>query len=233
MVAEDVAVVLLPGLDGTGLLFQPLVEAAPPGVVPVVVEYPASSDSTIEALSSLVRDRQPDGRWLLVAESFSGPLAIKLSARNPPGLSGLVLVATAARWTYLRWFTWLPLTPLFRFRVPDLALRFLLVGRSAPQSLLSLTRAAIERVHPAVLASRLRELARVDATPDLRRVRVPVLYLEAQQDRLVRDRDRASVLNSPIEVEHQLAPGPHFLLQVQPAMCWQLILDFHHSQGAG
>jgi hypothetical protein len=28
-------------------------------------------------------------------------------------------------------------------------------------------------------------------------------------------------------------PGPHFLLQAQPGPCWQNILDFCHSQGAG
>jgi hypothetical protein len=34
------ALVLLPGLDGTGLLFQPLVEALSKDIEPIVVSYP-------------------------------------------------------------------------------------------------------------------------------------------------------------------------------------------------
>jgi alpha-beta hydrolase superfamily lysophospholipase len=86
--------VLLPGLDGTGEQFAPLIDALGPDVPTVVVRYP---DAPLDyeaheqiAASALPRDRP----YILLGESFSGPIAISLAAQFPRGLLGCILCAS-------------------------------------------------------------------------------------------------------------------------------------------
>ncbi len=70
--------VLLPGMDGTGLLFTPLLSALPIGVDPIVVSYPADRAASPEELLRIVLAHLPgEGAYVLIAESFSGPLALR------------------------------------------------------------------------------------------------------------------------------------------------------------
>ena len=91
-------VVLLPGMDGTGQLFAPFLAELPSSWRSQVVTYPTDSPLDYAELAPRVRAACPStGEFLVVAESFSGPLAILLAASNPPGLTGVVLVASFAR----------------------------------------------------------------------------------------------------------------------------------------
>ncbi|MEZ4322484.1 MAG: alpha/beta hydrolase [Myxococcota bacterium] len=90
--------VLLPGLDGTGENFGPFVrELGAHGLESRVVRYRSDRPCTVAELRGIVEDALPDGSYLLVAESFSGPLGIEVAARGAPGCVGLVLVATFHR----------------------------------------------------------------------------------------------------------------------------------------
>ncbi len=89
-------VVLLPGLDGTEVLFRPLLgelrnEAQ-------VVEYPRAQPSSYSDLLPRVLDALPaDEEYLLLGWSFSGPLALQAALTSPPGLRGVVLCASFVR----------------------------------------------------------------------------------------------------------------------------------------
>ena len=90
-----VTLVLLPGLDGTGLLFGPLVAALPAGLRAAVVRYPVDRSMGYAELAASAAEQLPQGeRFVLVGESFGGPLAMILAAGRPAGLVGLVLCAT-------------------------------------------------------------------------------------------------------------------------------------------
>jgi hypothetical protein len=70
-----VTIVLLPGLDGTGDLFERFVAVAPSGVRPVVVSFPHAT--SYPDLRSVVRHQLPSvGSFVVLGESFSGPLAM-------------------------------------------------------------------------------------------------------------------------------------------------------------
>ena len=65
--------VLLPGMDGTGILFEPLLEALPQAWEAEVVQYPPDKALGYEALLDIVERAIPiDGPFVLVGESFSG-----------------------------------------------------------------------------------------------------------------------------------------------------------------
>lgn len=88
--------VLLPGLDGTGRLFEPLLRALPRNVHASVIGYPASPShgQNYEVLTEFAGERLGEGPLLLVGESFSGPIAVELAARHPEKVRGLVLAVS-------------------------------------------------------------------------------------------------------------------------------------------
>jgi pimeloyl-ACP methyl ester carboxylesterase len=226
LAADPIDLVLLPGLDGTGRLFGPLLATAPTGHRPVVVGYPDTEELDLPGLVAYVSGHLPAGEWILVAESFSGPVGITLAAGRPPGLTGLVLVATAARWRRLRPVARVPLAGLLRLGVPGWAVRALLLGPEAAPDLVDLCREVIGRADPGLLAARIRLLARLDVGPELKRVEVPILYLQAGDDRLVDRRDRATILGVRPDIERRVVAGRHFLLQASPEACWRHIEAF-------
>src|SRR6202000_2904266 len=76
--------VLLPGLHGTGKLFTEFVEALRSTVDCVVVAYPKDQPLGYGELEGLVISALPKDRsFVLLGESFSGPLAIRIAARLP------------------------------------------------------------------------------------------------------------------------------------------------------
>jgi len=81
------ALVLLPGMDGTGQLFEPFVAALGEEFSVQVVRYPATEPLGYAELASLVRAALPTDRpFVLLGESFSGPIAISVAASAPPQL---------------------------------------------------------------------------------------------------------------------------------------------------
>lgn len=90
--------VLLPGMDGTGRLFAPLLSRLDESLEPVVIAYPEHEQLDYGQLHQFVRARLPEGEpFVLLGESFSGPVALTLAAAAPAGLCGLILCATFMR----------------------------------------------------------------------------------------------------------------------------------------
>lgn len=90
--------VLLPGMDGTGELFAPFIAALGGEFDVRVVRYPGDHRGGYEELEAIARSAIPEDRpYVLLAESFSGPIAISIAASGPKQLRGLVLCCTFAR----------------------------------------------------------------------------------------------------------------------------------------
>ena len=148
MPAEPIPVLLLPGLDGTGHLFARFLAAATGALDLRVIRYPPNRALGYPALASLVRKQLPrEGRWALLGESFSGPLALRLAAEKPPGLTAVVLAASFHRRPARRWLAaFRPAAPLFfNAPLPAPAVRALLAGIDAPADLVSEVRAGWPR----------------------------------------------------------------------------------------
>src|SRR5512146_2059759 len=93
-----VALVLLPGLDGTGLLFSDFAASFGPDVKIIVVSYPTDAAIGYSELESIARSFLPnDQPFFLLGESFSGPIAISIAASPPSGQLGLILRCSFAR----------------------------------------------------------------------------------------------------------------------------------------
>ena len=213
--------VLLPGLDGTGILFRPLLAALAGEANPQVIAYPQDRELGLDQLAEHVAGRLPPGEPLLVAESFSGLVALTLLARGLARFRAVVFVAAFAeppRPFLLR------MTPLFKraaplvTSAPAFLLRQYCLGPDATAADLKLFREAVSGVSPAVLAQRMAIVATRHSfgrgTFD-----VPCLYLQASQDRLVPAASIRWFEQRFATCRVERMPGPHFLLQARPVEC--------------
>jgi pimeloyl-[acyl-carrier protein] methyl ester esterase len=222
--------VLLLGMDGTGKLLLEFVHALPARIRKEIPQYLTDVVLSYDQLAKMVRSMCEDSPpFVLLAESFSTPLAIRIAAENPANLRGLILCAgfvmSPARGV-TRWLA-LALAPLLmRAALPEAAIRSRLVGRDASRSLVTTVREAIASVQPAVLAARLRAVLECDVRSDLRRVAVPMLYLQAQHDRLVPARCLEEIRAVRPEIRAIVIDAPHFLLQREPRQTAEIVAAF-------
>lgn len=212
-------IVLLPGMDGTGALFTDFIAALPPAVESIVVKYPVDRAMNYAELELLVRASLPVERpFVLLAESFSGPIAVSIAASKPAGLRGLVLVCSFVRNPLLivpkALFSMLSRFPVGK--VPIRMASILLLGRYATQTLRGRLAAAIANVSAAVWRARLHAVLSVDLAAQLRNIEVPVLYLRATNDRVV-SRQASKLIARLLPSAKVVALGaPHFMLQATP-----------------
>jgi pimeloyl-[acyl-carrier protein] methyl ester esterase len=223
-----VALVLLPGMDGSGDLFAAFAAALGAGVAPLVVAYPPEQVLDYQGLAAFARARLPAGQpFVLLGESFSGPVAIALAASNPPGLIGLVLSCTFARnpvphfSVFQRLFGAVPVPSALGW----LASPCLLGLRAAPGQRRAL-QDAIVRVAPAVSRARMRAVRKVDYSEQMRAVKVPVLYLQARHDRVVPASAARHLLALQPAMQVVALRGPHMLLQAAPLDAAAAVMDF-------
>ena len=205
--------VILPGMDGGGALLAPFVAALPPWIEAEVFEYPHELPLGYEALEARVRARLASSREpvALVAESFSGPIAIRIAADPPAHLAAVVLVATFAALPFPAAARF-AVTPLLFARPPPRAvLRRTLLSPASSDALVEGLRAAIERTAPAVMAHRIRAALEIDVRAELARVLLPVLVLEGRKDHLLR-----SLLRARHDLHAVTLDAPHLVLESAP-----------------
>lgn len=215
-----ITIVLLPGMDGTGQLFQPFVAALGSKVTVKVVSYPADGSLGYEELEAIARQQLPTtGCFVILGESFSGPIAISLAASKPPGLVGLILCCSFAKnprpaFSHMGWLVGgLPVK-----LAPLAMLSSCLMGRFATPALSSAFRSAYTQASTSALKARLKAVLSCDVTDKLKTINVPLLYLLATHDQVV-SASAAKHIAQALPATH-IVPikGPHFLLQVAPVV---------------
>jgi len=217
--------VLLPGFDGTGLLFEPFLRTLRPEDDPTVVRYPSDRCCSADELVEIVLSSVPSEPYLLIAESFSGPIALRAASLHPP--EALVLCASFATCPYPRTVAVLTTlgTALFRYPPPrPLVRRYLMSGAS--DEVLSLFYRALRAVSPDVLANRLTVLLEFGGGWLPPGAPAPMLYLQARRDHLISPRQMRFVQRQYPALRIQTIDSPHFMLQAEPQAALQAILAF-------
>jgi pimeloyl-ACP methyl ester carboxylesterase len=222
--------VLLPGLDGTGDLFADFVSALTPNLDARIVRYPKDRLLSYADLFSFVVSAIPENQpFVLLAESFSTPLAVRLAATNPASLKGLVICAGFIRNPVRGWLRQMKaLVQPFLFRIPPprLVIEHFLIGAQASCELRDAVHRTLRSVSPEVVAFRVRAVMACDVREEFVRVRVPTLYLQADQDRLVRKSSFQEILELKPDAVLASIAAPHFVLQRQPRKAADLITHF-------
>jgi len=225
---QPMKIVLLPGLDGTGVLFRPFLEHLPAELTPIVVSYPPDQELSYSELLQIVMENLPREPFVLLGESFSGPLALMAASTGPAGLRAVVLSATFVQNpTVLRFPSLAPIVRPFAFRhyAQFTAVKALL-GQYATPELRLLTKNAIGAVRPEVIAHRVRSVVSVNVERELRECPVPILYLQGARDLVVPKRNLREIRKSLPSIQVAVMDAPHMVLQTQPAASAQAIAEF-------
>jgi pimeloyl-[acyl-carrier protein] methyl ester esterase len=223
-----VTIVLLPGMDGTGALFADFVSALGKDFLPIIISYPENQELDYAVLEEIVRAQLPINQpYLLLGESFSGPVAISIAASRPTGLIALVLSCSFVR------------NPVPAFRPLKHSLRFLpvksklmefifarlLAGTSSARIRTELKK-ALSRVSAATLRARFRTIIKTDYSAKLQQIQVPTLYLKASHDHVVPASAIKTITRLLPSVQVVSFKGPHLLLQTLPGEVATIIKNF-------
>jgi len=220
---------LLPGMQGTVDLFVDFAAALPSEFAEQAIGFPNDIPLSYPQLLDLVGSRAPSQPYVVVAESFSTPIAIQFAATNPPNLKGLVLsggFATSPVRGILRFLTPFLAPLLVHIPVNQIGARLMLLGSTASEPLQARIEAAIASVSPKILMDRVQAVVACNSLEELHRIKVPILYLQARYDRLVDPICLEEIRRAKPEVEVEVLDSSHMLLQQLPQQTAQLVTDF-------
>jgi len=227
--ASRPVLVLLPGLDGTGKLFAEFLKVLDSSIGTLVVTYPKDIPMNYDQLETLVTAALPTDRpFVLLGESFSGPLAIRIAARRPEFLVGLVLCVTFASNPYSWAGAWV--RPLAKFlplkSLPRWVRAPLMWGSASPNRAPRQSERAMAGVSAIVIRQRIASLLAVDETAALVHISAPTLVLCATRDRVVSKAATLTIMRGIAHAQRVDINGPHLLLQTCPKECAAAVLAF-------
>ena len=227
--------VLLPGLHGTGQLFEPLLRVMPPEVRRQVIAYPTDRALGYGALLRLIEEQtRAWDEMVVVGESFSGALALRLAAAHPARVRAVVLCASFIFPSVPRVLCYLgaplALTPM---PLPGVGIRCFLSGFRAPRELVRATRSAVWAVRTHVVSHRILQVSALNASEALRQCPAPILYLAGARDRLVGVRGVRRIQRIRPDVRVRTLDAPHLVLQVRPAEAWAEMARFVAEECGG
>ena len=234
---------MLPGFDGSGRLFD-LFEAEltkkQSNLNIISISYPAKEPLSYTELYALIEQQLPQANYILLAESFSGPLGIMLAANAIKlNLKGLILVGTFAKCPSITLSFLKPLIPVFS----NLCYRLLKADNSIKKFIIQKlllaivfkksSSAAFDKISKTLTAlgektilKRLTEVANVDVSKDLSRIQVPALYLQANKDLVVPAKCANHISKNNPAVTVASISGGHLLLRSNPAKCAEIVAEF-------
>lgn len=213
-------IVFLPGFDGEAELRQPFVAALAERHPARAVGYP---NRTLASLNGYARHAAaqvaPHARPLVIAESFSGLVALRWAA-NDPHVAGLVLCGAFARSPAALASLGAKMPSVTRF----LGARYfhasgLVQSDPARRQWSQGLSSAVGRLEPDVVSERLGLIAAEDASRDALSLTIPVIVVEFENDLIVgRSATEHLAANCPGCTLVRL-PGPHFALETRPRDC--------------
>ena len=226
--------ILLPGLDGTGKLFEPFVEALNGRIKTRVVSYPSDQPLGYEELLSYVTSCFPkEKQFILLGESFSGPLAVMAAAQRPENLVGIVLSASFAKNplpVIIQKLQWVTSTPLMYLRPRRTIVNFL-TGRRCDPGRRKWILENLPEIDTEVLRKRIKEVFKVNVREQLKNADVPVLYVGGVTDWLIGKRALDTIWLCRPDVQIKILDTGHMVLQCQAEEAAEAILKFCSAFG--
>ena len=217
---------VLPGLDGGTRMLSRFRDLAPSTHDVSLLELPVdlwSYESLVDHFAERVCEERP---CCLVAESFSGPLAVMLAAANPQSVAFLVLVASFVASPVPVFARCLPWSILFRIPFAATAARRYLLGPACDAKLAGEFSQSIRSVSSRILANRLREIIQVNVRELLRQLQCPIIYLRPTNDAIVPAHCIDAIRQLRPDIAFHTIEGPHLILETKPAEAWERITDF-------
>ncbi len=225
-------IIFLPGIDGTGISFEPFRAVLPHDVHVNIIRYPTDRLLSFEEMvcSAKRQFHSHQKGAIILAESFSGLVAIALVGSRQIEAKCLILCSTFARSprpVLLRVFGYLPLEPLIKLPLPVFIFK-LMIGcdEEAAKLFLAMWRKVKALVPAKVLIHRLKLISQVDVRGWLSKISIPCLYIQATADRSVPPSSLFDYVESVLDLRVRRIRGPHFILQAEPKASLEAIENF-------
>ena len=220
--------VLLPGMDGTEILFAPLLRSLPAWIRPVVIEYPDMGMNSYEELIEFV-DKEVSSldNFAILGWSFGGPLALMIAARRPSQVSAVVLCATFVTppSPTLARLRPIVITPVYAVVRALRRIRYVIPGFASSE--LRRAKAVLwRRLSPRMLAARARAALSVDARDLLKACRAPLMYLASSHDATVPRANREIVTAIAPQTQVFEVVGAHHSLFTKPVESVAYLVQF-------
>lgn len=218
-------IILLPGLDGTGQLLQwftPCLE----GLNFQVEALPGGTLQDYPSLAETLRKCLPDEPLVLLAESFSCPLALKL-AHTCPQVRGVIFVAgflTSPGQKAIKWGTRLLLNQRLKNPLVRWAGRRWGFNGQVSTEVSDAIFDHLLNLDKTPLLARLQTLAQLQASGE--KIHQPCLYIQPRQDRMVTNNNLADFARACSNLRVAPLDSSHFVLQTHPQQVAQLVRDF-------
>jgi len=177
------------------------------------VDYPNEPLSIDELAEFVLHQVENLPEPVLIAESFSGPVAIEALRRVDRFVAGVLVCSFVVPPRSSRWRPLLR-SPIFKRPPPRWAIRRWMVGADASEHSVGAVHDAIGRVPAAIMAHRARAILAIDSRPALSKLTVPLLAIRARKDRLV-DPQSAPEAHAEMVATAEIG-GPHLALHCRP-----------------
>lgn len=217
--------VLLPGLDGTGDLFSPLLRALSDFECEVI-RLPETGAQDYASITRFVKEKLPEEDFILVAESFSGPIGAALAKEGIDSLTGVIFVATflsAPSSILLAIAQLLPLKLLSNLPFAKHFHKALFLGAKASNELTHLFISTVRSLPSVLIKARLSSMHSLTFSAD--EIELPVGYIQAASDKLVSPDKFFEFDNYFNNISIRKIEGPHFILQANPTACAAAITE--------
>ena len=213
----------MPGLDGTGLLFQPLLELMPPGLEREILSSERDAKLGYKEHASFINRKLIDEPTIIIAESYSARIAYELCCMTNKNIKHVIFVAGfLTRPSMLsRFANFFPIKMVKKNIIPRTFLNCFLFGKQEKTDMIDLFYQALNETDEQLLKHRLNNIIHMGIPS--RKINVPSTYIRPKNDYLVSKK----VLNIFEELCSDFSlknvQGGHFILQSNPLACWEII----------
>lgn len=211
---NDICLVMLPGMDGTGMMFERLLQCLPTNLNHKIIPIPKVHFSSHHELAEAILCDLPDGQCIILAESFSGRTAYELCLLAPEKIIHVIFAASFLgnpnKLTALS--SLLPLSLLKSTLVPNWLLKNLLFG--SDQAPIKLLHDSLSRVDSMLLRNRLQIIANLSKPKE--RLSISATVINASKDHLVSSDAQNGIARVFLNTKHHEIGVGHFVLQAAP-----------------
>ncbi len=210
-------IVLLPGLDGTGKLFKPFIEALPKSIETEIISYDKQKRQSYQELIDFVISKLPQDNYILLAESFSGYIAYKIALKKPKNLKHIIFVATFLKNPRPILLNFILYSPILYLPLPKFLIKLLFFDFSTNNSTIELFQDVIKKIPIKILYFRLHEIKKLKL--ENKKLTLPVTFIQANNDQLVPKNSINDWKSICKKINLFQIDGKHFILQSNPNMC--------------
>ncbi|WP_412973284.1 alpha/beta fold hydrolase [Glaciecola sp. MF2-115] len=216
-------ILLLPGMDGTGVMFEPFVKSLPNSANVQIAKLIQEKDvSFAEQASALLSNIKKD--TVIVGESYSGLIAHEIGKLAPDSVKHIVYAASFLEPPSIlaKFGNLMPKTLLNYSLYPETVVKEILFGKYKSKYLMGLFRRAMSDVPLDLLEFRIKQIA------NLKQLKcnsdIPATYLQAKQDKLVSENAAKVFKKAYSNLKLKRVDGSHFVLQTNPQECSREVL---------